>query len=553
MKEVSIRFAGLTGQGVEFAAEILAEACVLKGLNVYTYRWFPTIVRGGYTFSEIRISEEPVRAPPDKLDIVVLLDEAGLRDLDGLLEKDSIVVFDEDYRDVWLDARIVRIPLKKASIETRSRPNVVAVGFVSGVLGLDFETVSKVLEKKIKKIELLESGLRGLDSGYRMSLKSDLKMIKVSGSGNIKTIVSGSDLVALAALSAGCRFFAGYPITPSTGIMERLMKWIPEMGGVAVQVEDELSAINMIIGASYAGARAMTTTSGPGLSLMVEGIGFAAMAEIPIVVIDVQRVGPSTGLPTAHEQSDIDLATHPSHGDVPRIVLAPSKIEEYYTMTVLSFELADKYRCPVILLLDQSYTMNYHSIDLLETRRSSGRISVHRQREESLKIFPRYSEMESVPSPPIEGFLVVASSVEHDERGLSSQDGALHVMMSKKRMGKLKELEDYPVAWEVRGDLDSYEAIVSVGSCSSTVDEVLRRINYGRIKHIPLKQLWPLPRKLEEVLADVKRVYIVEQNASGQVLNLISSKIPKNCEVKSVRKFDGHPFRPYEVYREIIG
>ncbi|MCS7126697.1 MAG: 2-oxoacid:acceptor oxidoreductase subunit alpha [Aigarchaeota archaeon] len=552
MREVSIRFSGLTGQGIEFATEILAEACVLKGLNIHTYRWFPTIVRGGYTFSEIRISEDPVKALADTLDILILLDEIGLRDLEGFLKRDSIVIVDEDFREVQLDAKIIKIPLRRASIETKSRSNIIAIGFISGLLGLDIMDISKILEKKIKKKELLEFNLKGLESGYRIFLESGLPDIKISGTSKVKTIVQGSDLVALAALSAGCKFFAGYPITPSTGIMERLMKWMPEVGGLAVQVEDELAAINMIIGASYAGARAMTVTSGPGFSLMVEGIGFAAMAEVPIVVVDVQRVGPSTGLPTAHEQSDIDLTTHPSHGDIPRIVLAPSIIEEYYTMTVDAFKLADKYRCPVILLLDQAYVMNYYSIDVLEVVRVSERKTVYRPRGEILQVFPRYTDLEDLPSPPLEGYLIVASSVEHDERGLSSQDGLVHVEMSIRRMKKLRELEDNPINWEVLGELDACEAIVSVGSCRPAVEEALSKIKDKKIMHIPLKQLWPLPRKLGEVLANIEKVYVVEQNASGQLLNLISSKIPKSSEVKSIRKFDGHPFRPREIYHEIV-
>ncbi|MCL7402166.1 MAG: 2-oxoacid:acceptor oxidoreductase subunit alpha [Thaumarchaeota archaeon] len=554
MKDVSVRIAGLTGQGIEFATEVIVRACAMKGLNVYTFRWFPTIVRGGFTYSEIRISDEEVNALPDRIDVLAVLDESGLKDLDSLLSEDSIMLIDEGLSIPHHDWRVVRQPLKKASSEAKSRLNVVVVGFISGLLGLGYDVVSIVLEK-ISKKDLLESNLRGVEAGYKLFVESSLESFDLPSLSVSKSVVQGSDMVALGALSAGCKFFAGYPITPSTSIMEKLMKWLPEVGGLAVQVEDELSAVNMVIGASYAGARSMTATSGPGLSLMVEGIGFSAMAEIPIVVVDVQRVGPSTGIPTAYEQGDIDLATHPSHGDVPRIVLAPSTIEEYYSMTVTAFELADRYRCPVILLLDQVYVMNYFTLDKLEASRASGRKYVSRVRGEGLQVFPSYSGLaDCIPSPPLDGFLVVASSVEHDVRGLSMQDGQTHVEMSWRRLGKLRELEENPVEWEVLGDTDSSEAIVSVGSCRGAVEEALEKVRgSGRmIMHIPLKQLWPLPRKLGETLRNIEKIYVVEQNASGQLLNLISSMLPKTAELKSIRKFDGCPFRPGEIYKGLV-
>lgn len=551
--DVSIRISGLTGQGIEFATELISEACAREGLNVSTYRSFPTIVRGDYTFSEIRVSDEPGMALPDRLDVLVLLDESGFRDTEGLLTPESTVIADEGHRGISSEVRLLSLPLLRAAREVGSRPNMIVAGFILGLLGLPPMSASKALERRVKIREALEANMRGLERGHRIFSESGIRGFALRAGGRSKTVIQGADLVALAALSAGCRFFAGYPITPSTSIMERLMRWMPEVGGTAVQVEDELSAINMIIGASYAGARAMTTTSGPGLSLMIEGIGLAAMAEIPVVIVDVQRVGPSTGLPTAHEQSDVDLATHPSHGDVPRIVLAPSTIEEYYTLTFLAFELADKFRCPVILLLDQAYTMNYFSIDGLEvdppTRRKHVEVS-----GDSLQVFPFYGDaVDGIASPPLSGYLVVASSVEHDVRGLSSPTGWRHVEMSRRRMGKMMSLEENPVVWEVLGDTGAEEAVISLGTCRYAVEESLRRISGRRIMHIPLKQLWPVPRRLGEVLKDVRKVYVVEQNASGQLLNLISSKIPGGAEVRGVRKFDGSPFRPREILKELAG
>lgn len=556
MKEVSIRISGLTGQGIEFATEVIVRACALRGLNVYTFRWFPTIVRGGYTYSEIRISEKKIYAPSDIIDILAILDETGLRDVGNLISENSIILSDEELSIPQFKCRVVRQPIKKTSHEVKTRPNIIVVGFISGLLGLGLENILKILEKKILKKDVLESNIRGVEAGYRMFVESGLESCNLPSFDSSKSVVQGSDIVALGALSGGCKFYAGYPITPSTSIMEKLVKWLPEVGGVAVQVEDELSAVNMIIGASYAGARAMTATSGPGLSLMVEGIGFAAMAEIPIVIVDVQRAGPSTGLPTAHEQGDIDLATHPSHGDIPRIVLAPSTIEEYYSMTVKAFELADRYRCPVILLLDQAYVMNNFTLEKIEASKVQGRRILSIPSEGTIQVFPSYSDLvDGFPTPILEGWLVVASSVEHDFKGLGSQDGEIHTKMSLKRMQKLKELEDNPVGWEVLGDIDGDEAVISIGSCRGAVEEALERIEspVRRFMHIPLKQLWPLPKKLEETLNNVEKIYVVEQNASAQLLNLISSRLPRYALIKSVRKFNGCPFRPSEIYFEIVG
>ncbi len=556
MKEVSVRVAGLTGQGIEFATEVIVKVCALNGLNVYTFRKFPTIVRGGSTYSDIRISDQEVKAIPDRIDVLICLDESGVREAVNLLSNESIVLVDDGMDIPQLSCGVVKQPLKKKALEVNSRPNIIAVGFVSGLLGFRLDDALKILEKKVSKKNVLESNLRGLECGYRLFMESGLESLRLPSLNVLKTVVQGSDLVALGALSAGCKFYSGYPITPSTGIMEKLARWLPEVGGVAVQVEDELSAINMVIGASYAGARAMTATSGPGLSLMVEGIGFSSMAEIPVVIVDVQRVGPSTGLPTAHEQGDIDLATHPSHGDVQRIVLAPSTLEEYYSMTVQAFELADRYRCPVILLLDQVYVMNYFTLEKIEASKIQGRRILSIPSKGMIQVFPSYSDsVEGFATPILEGWLIVASSVEHDFRGLSSQDGESHAKMSLKRLQKLKELEDNPVGWEVLGDIDADEAVISVGSCRGAVEEALERITSPdrRFMHIPLKQLWPLPRRLEETLKNVEKIYVVEQNASGQLLNLISSKLPKNAWIKSVRKIDGIPFRAGEIYLEIVG
>ncbi len=547
LEEVSIRIAGLTGLGVEFTTEVIVDACAKRGLHVYTYRFFPTIVRGGYTFSDIRISCRKTSSPPDEINILGALSKEGLRDVDKILSKDALIIIDEEV-DVSQSVckHVIQIPIGKLSRELKTRMNMILLGFLSGLLNLNFEVVTEILRKK--KISEFESNLRGLKKGIRIFEESGLEKIVVKSYGGVKSVIRGSDLVALGALYAGCKFFAGYPITPATSIMEALMNWIPELGGVAVQVEDELAAINMVIGASYAGARAMTVTSGPGFSLMAEGIGFAGMAGIPVVIVDVQRVGPSTGLPTAHEQSDIDIATHPSHGDVPRIVLAPSTIEEYYTFTVKSFQLSEKYRAPVILLLDQSYTLNYQTIDKIRNPEVySYRVSIESSGD-SIEVYPYY-DSEWVPSPPSKRLLIVASSVEHDYRGFSVQDGEIHASMSDKRLGKLRELEENPVDWEVVGDVDGREVFITIGCCRAAVEEACSRLskNGRRFKHIPLKQLWPIPRKLREELREAEVVYVVEQNASGQVLRLISKEIPENCIVKSVRRYDGQPLRSRDI------
>ncbi len=367
-----IRVGGESGDGMVTIGDIITVAAADDGAWAYTFRTFPAEIRGGPVLFQLRTSTTQVLSMGDAVDVLVTLNKEAWTLHHNDLRPDGVVVYDpsEYVPPAWFTGTRYEVPAVDLANKAGAKrgKNIVIIGAIARLFGLNEETVRGTIAKKLgKRAELLQGNLDSFQAGWDHAgtiIKADafsFHFPEVRGTGG-RLIMSGNDAIVAGALKAGCRFYGGYPITPATDIMERLAIELPAVDGAILQAEDEIAAINACLGASWAGVKSMTATAGPGLSLMTEGLGLASMAEIPVVVVDAQRAGPSTGMPTKMEQSDLNLALYGAHGDTPRMVIAPAEVADCVPTTVMAFNLAERYQMPVIYLSDQSLSHRTESV-----------------------------------------------------------------------------------------------------------------------------------------------------------------------------------------------
>ena len=395
--------------------------------------------------------------------------------------------------------------------------------------------------------EWAQQNFRG-DFDYHLSPISDVK----------RMLLTGNEALALGAIAAGCKFIATYPMTPATSIMEYMAAKAKDLNLIVVASEDEISAINMIIGAGYAGVRAMTATSGGGFCLMVEGLGLAGMTETPIVVVDGQRPGPAIGLPTRTEQGDLEFVLHASHGEFPRAVLAPATIEDAFWLTIKAFNLAEKYQLPVILLTDQHLASSYATVDrfnlskvtidrgLLFSAGEAGESEYMRHKITKSGISPR-------AFPGQEGTLVVTDSDEHDEEGHLIEDAETRIQMVQKRMRKLFSLKKEIVPPQLYGPKKADTTLIGWGSTYGAIREAVDMLHAERasVNLLHLNELWPFPAEaVADALDSARNSYVIESNATGQLSHLIQREAGRKVSGR-ILKYDGRPFTPAYIAREV--
>ncbi|MGI0150729.1 MAG: 2-oxoacid:acceptor oxidoreductase subunit alpha, partial [Thermoplasmata archaeon] len=450
LTDLSVLIGGQGGDGTLTVSDLLGRYFRRRGLYVYTSRNVLSRIRGGHADSSVRACIEPIAAMKHRVDLLLAFDEESLEMGRPELEPDGMILYDSSvFRSELPNAE--GFPFATLAGGQLGQPifkNTTAYGVISQMMGFDPALARTVVEARFQRRggELLEKNLRALELGRVAAAQRPAtidRWVLRPGSASRHQLLTGNQAVALGFVVGGGRFFAGYPITPATEIMEYLQRYLPAFHGVARQAEDELAAINMVIGASYAGARSMTSTSGPGLSLMTEGIGHAGAAELPVVVADCQRVGPSTGEPTRHEQSDLLPLAHLGHGEFPRFILAPGSAEDCFYLTVDALNLAEKWRLPVILLLDQALCQNSVTtdpFDIARVRVDRGRklSAEEAQKLDAYRYYQHTPDGISPYAPP--GTPGVTSQVtgnEHDEFGHVSVNPANRVRMMHKRMDKM--------------------------------------------------------------------------------------------------------------------
>ena len=367
--DLVVRFAGEAGDGIITLGDLFVKSCVRMGMNAFTFRSYPTEVRGGSVMFQARLSTEALLNQGDRPHVLAVFSrrelDSNISDVDpsgAIIADSSISEFASGVKDV------LPVPIDELSKRFGAdRRNMVMLGFCTGYLGMDRDVVKGLLRERYgARMEALELNEGAMNDGWGHAEKKGWRYSAPAQrvpSAPSRLLLSGNEAIALGAIAAGCRFFAGYPITPASEILEYLAETMPRFGGNVLQVEDEMAALASVIGASFVGTKAMTATSGPGFSLMGELIGYASMAEIPCVIVNSQRVGPSTGIPTSTEQSDLLLAIHASHGESPRVVLAPSTVEDCFNITIEAFNLAETYQVPVIVLADLALSHRLESVN----------------------------------------------------------------------------------------------------------------------------------------------------------------------------------------------
>ena len=569
LADLAVMIGGQGGDGTLTVSDLLGRYFRKNGLYVYTSRNVLSRIRGGHADASVRASREPVAAMKAKVDLLVAFDREAVDMGRPELAAGGLVLYDSSVFKSELP-NAVGFPFATLVGGKLGQPiykNTAAYGAISVMMGFEPATTRQVIEDRFKRrsAEALEKNLTALELGRQAMLDSSAPRpwTIARGDGHRHILTTGNQAVALGFAVGGGRFFAGYPITPATEIMEYLTRYLPALHGVVRQAEDELAAINMVIGAAYAGARAMTSTSGPGLSLMTEGIGHAVAAELPIVVADCQRVGPSTGEPTRHEQSDLAHLAHIGHGEFPRFILAPGTIEDCFYLTIDALNLAERWRLPVLLLLDQALCQNAATsvpFDLDRARIDRG----VRLDAQSAQARARYATYEfsdtgvSAYAPPgTPGVLGQVTGNEHNEWGHVSVDPVNRVKMMRKRMDKLVHAASELPGAQLYGEASARVGLIGFGSTWGPIREAQGLLAREGLptRFLQARTLFPVPTaELERFLAGVDRAYVVEHNYTGQFAGLIRQALPGYADrLRSVLKYDGNSFRAPEIVTAVRG
>ncbi|EGQ2872898.1 2-oxoacid:acceptor oxidoreductase subunit alpha [Staphylococcus pseudintermedius] len=568
--QLSWKVGGQQGEGIESTGEIFATAMNRKGYYLYGYRHFSSRIKGGHTNNKIRVSTTPVHAISDDLDILVAFDQETIVLNHHEMREDSVILADSKAKPEKPEdskAQLIVLPFTEVAKElgTTLMKNMVAIGATAALMHLNTDTfeslITNMFEKKGEKV--VDLNIQALNEGYRLmqeqmgEVNGDFELEESSGVPHLYMI--GNDAIGLGAISAGSRFMAAYPITPASEVMEYMIDNLPKVGGSVIQTEDEIAAATMAIGANYGGVRAFTASAGPGLSLMMEAIGLSGMTETPFVVINTQRGGPSTGLPTKQEQSDLMQMIYGTHGDIPKIVLAPTDAEDAFYLTVEAFNLAEEYQCPVILLSDLQLSLGKQTVKALdhskiEIRRGATITEDIERDEDDKDYFKRYAVTESGvsprPIPGVKGGIHHVTGVEHNEEGKPSEAAENRQNQMDKRMRKTEKLViPKPVEGTTTHDDADILYLGFISTKGAIQEATLRLEQQGyHINHLQIRQLHPFPTEvIQDAVDKAKKVVVVEHNYQGQLANIIKMNVNLGDKLIKQTKYDGTPFLPHEI------
>lgn len=562
-KSVVIRLAGESGEGVISSGDILTQAAARGGYWTQTFRTYPAEIKGGPCMYQVRMGDERIFSHGKHVDLLVCFNQEAWELHWDSLASEGVILYDEtaveipdEYRGRARPVRMEKLA-KEIGGSLRAK-NMVAVGAVSGVISFDTTPIEElVLRRYAHKQGVADANIAALRAGgdEAADLKGALAIVEPVEVEEDRILLSGNQAIAVGAIAAGVKYFAGYPITPASDILEWLSARLPQVGGITIQCEDEIASISSVLGASYAGAKSMTATSGPGLSLMTEMLGYAGTAEIPCVIIDAQRGGPSTGLPTKTEQSDLQHALYGGHGEAPRVVIAPTTVEDCFWSTIDAFNYSERFQVPVILLTDQGLATRMEvihkpdasSVELWDRTTSAGRNGSYKRYELT------EDSVSPMGIPGEEGGQYVATGIEHDELGHPAYTPENHVAMQTKRWAKLEPLKNGLARHERHGDEQPEIAIVGFGSTYGPVREAvdLARAEGLSVGAFYPRVLGPFPAEQVQQFAErARRVLVPEVNFTGQLARLVRAEC--NLQVESHAKCDGLPFTAEDVLDVIM-
>lgn len=573
--KVSLMIGGEAGAGITRSGFLFAKACLRGGLHVFGVNDYQSLIRGGHNFYVVRVDDEEVFSQMDTVNLLLALNKETI-----LLHKSELVengglVYDGEAVNITnneldrTDLRLYPVPLKRLVKELEGAPimrNTVALGAAVGLLDYDLEILKSVMVDTFKAA-VAQQNVKAAKMGYDFAkenysedfgyrLKSKLK------TGKSRILLTGSEAVGLGAIQAGCKFYAAYPMTPATPVLHFLAPLVKDYRMIVVQAESEIAAINMVAGASFAGSRAMTATSGGGFCLMSEGLGMTGMTETPAVIMLAQRPGPSTGLPTYSGQGDLRFAIHASQGEFPRVVIAPGDMEECFYNTMEAFNLAERFQIPVILITDKYLVESHGEAEPFDL----GRVHVSYEpmkaedEYEGKEEYKRHKFTEDGISPRafpgMKGAYVRTNADEHDEEGYTTEDPELTIRMQNKRFRKMdalnRDLSKYDTT-KLYGPEIADMTLLGWGSTKGPIREALKHLRKEDLKvnYLQIIYLHPFPvAKVQEVVKSASNIAVIENNKTSQLSSLIREHLLTSVD-HEILKYDGRPFNPIELSRRI--
>ena len=548
MNEVSIVLTGEAGKGLKTVEEMVTKILAKDGYNVYAFKEIMSRVRGGNNTTQLRVSNSYIGSYVTKTDYLFVFNPNALYRLEDRIQKETIVIGPKSFfkQEDFEKYNIEEVEFLRLASEIGNPvySNTIVMGMILGMMNATKENVYESLREKfaIKGDKLVQENIKAFESGYGLGQRYNIELEK----GTAQKHMSGNEAVTYGAIAGGMNFVAAYPMSPGTDVVMLSAEWEREFGIVVEQAEDEIAAANMTLGAWYAGARALTSTSGGGFALMEEAVSMSGIGELPIVIHNAMRPGPGTGLPTRTEQGDLNLAVYAGHGDFPRVVLAPTSLESGVELAQKSFNIADKYQVPVILLTDAHYLSQ--SLNLGEVNLEENEYHVVKSESD----YKRYLYTESGISPrSVPGYgdgLVKVDSDEHTEEGLITEEFDVRVKMMDKRMKKLDGFVD--IEPELIGEEEYETLIVGWGSTYGAVKEALLKSENKKTSFLSFKQVFPLPKSTKERLEKAKKLILIENNAVGHFGDLIKLKTGIEFH-KKILKYNGLPFNIEELIQKI--
>lgn len=574
--DYTIKIGGEAGQGIQTIGETLGRVFSRAGFHVFTHQDYESRVRGGHNFFQVRVADRPVRASRERIDILVALDRESIIRHAGEVPDEGRILYDSTtLKEQHEGRRFLDVPFADLAVQhggNRIMANTVATGAVLGMLGKELTDLNGLIEEIFRKKggAIISANRAAAAAGHEFAKKGCVHCpFSLAGAGTAgqRMLIAGADAIGLGAVASGMKFYAAYPMTPATGVMNYVADKAQEYGIVVEQAEDEIAAINMALGASFAGARAMTGTSGGGFALMVEGLSLAGATETPLVIALGMRPGPATGLPTRTEQGDLQFALSAGHGEFPRFLFAPGTPRQAMLLTNRAFDLAEKYQVPAFVLFDQYLGDSQWTYRGLDTSRLGN--TDHRLRGEAFQRQAGYrrhgytgSGITPLGVPGDATHVVVTDSDEHDEDGHIIEDAATRMkMMEKRLLRKLPLMRNEMAPPFLYGDADPEIVVAGWGSLYGVLREAVDALSPSyRVALLHFSQLFPFPHSPAEggrggfdylgLLSNAELSICVEQNATGQFERLLRQETGYAFNTH-VRKFDGRPFLVEELTREL--
>jgi 2-oxoglutarate ferredoxin oxidoreductase subunit alpha len=559
MQDISIVICGEAGQGLQTVEQLFTKIVRRTNYSIFSTKEYMSRIRGGSNSTEIRIGSKPVRAFVNKIDILIPLNNNAIAHLDSRISKKTIILGERENIIIKNNCKLIEIPFSKLAKDIGNivYSNAISIGLLSSIFSIDKKIVSDQIEnffiKKTKNVikKNIQAANLGYDTGLNLIKKRQINQWNEPNiSKNSDIILNGTEAIGLGAIAGGCNFISSYPMSPSTGVFTFLSKHSNDFNIIVEQAEDEISAINMTLGAWYAGARGMVTTSGGGFALMTEGISLAGMIESPVVIHLGQRPGPATGLPTRTEQSDLLHVLFSSHGEFPKIIFAPGTLEDGFYLTQKAFNLSDKYQIPVFILSDQYFVDSYYNIKPIKL----DNIKIKNYFVKTKKDYKRYEFSKNGISPRgIPGYgngLICIDSDEHDEEGRITENKGLRKNMVEKRLIKLKEIKKEIIPPNLIGNENYKYLIIGWGSTYHIIKEAIERLNRKDISFLHFKQVYPIHKDIKNYLNKAKKTIIIENNALSQFGMLI--KLYTGIEIEhKILQYTGLAFSVEKLEKQI--